>query len=210
MHICVGNLTIIGPDNGLSPGRRQAIIWTNAGILLIGAWGTYFSEILIGIHTFSFNKMHLKMSSAKWRPFCFGLNVLKVPRDLSMKDKILIIVVFHVSFLGQHHYLNNWWLHSGMPVGWFNLHKLDCFIQEKIYGLNSLKKLQSSKFGMARILSTIFAQCKFSYLFPLLEYRYFFIPIIVLDNDFLHLNLWGLNKSAIILLLIFSIILSWT
>ena len=25
-HICVGNLTIIGPDNGLSPGRRQAII----------------------------------------------------------------------------------------------------------------------------------------------------------------------------------------
>ena len=24
-HICVGNLTIIGSDNGLSPGRRQAI-----------------------------------------------------------------------------------------------------------------------------------------------------------------------------------------
>ena len=75
-HICVGNLTIIGPDNGLSPGRRQAIIWTNAGILLIGAWGTNFSEILIEIHTFSFNKMRLKMSSAKWRPFCLGLNVL--------------------------------------------------------------------------------------------------------------------------------------
>ena len=32
-HICVGNLTIIGSDNGLSPGRRQAIIWTSAGIL---------------------------------------------------------------------------------------------------------------------------------------------------------------------------------
>ena len=31
-HICVGNLTIIGSDNGLSPSRRQAIIWTNAGI----------------------------------------------------------------------------------------------------------------------------------------------------------------------------------
>ena len=26
MHICVGNLTIIGSDNGLSPGRHQAII----------------------------------------------------------------------------------------------------------------------------------------------------------------------------------------
>ena len=35
-HICVDKLTIIGSDNGLSPGRRQAIIWTSAGILLIG------------------------------------------------------------------------------------------------------------------------------------------------------------------------------
>ena len=55
-HICVGNLTIIGPDNGLSPGRRQAIIWTNAGILLNGPWGTKFNEILIGIHTFHSRK----------------------------------------------------------------------------------------------------------------------------------------------------------
>ena len=86
-HICVGNLTIIGPDNGLSPGRRQAIIWTNAGILLIWPWGTNFSEILIGIQAFSFTKMHLKMSSAKWGPFCLGLNVLSASpvyvRDLT-------------------------------------------------------------------------------------------------------------------------------
>ena len=68
-HICVGKLTSIGSDNGLSPGRRQAIIWTIAGILLIGPLGTNISEILIGIQTFSFKKMHLKMSSAKWRPF---------------------------------------------------------------------------------------------------------------------------------------------
>ena len=48
-HICVSKLTIIGSDNGLSPGRRQAIIWTNAGILLIGPLRTNFSEILIEI-----------------------------------------------------------------------------------------------------------------------------------------------------------------
>ena len=48
-HICVNKLTIIGSDNGLSPGRRQAIIWTNAGILLIGPLGTNFPEILIEI-----------------------------------------------------------------------------------------------------------------------------------------------------------------
>ena len=35
-QICVGILTITGSDNGLSPGRRQAIIWTHAGILFIG------------------------------------------------------------------------------------------------------------------------------------------------------------------------------
>ena len=80
-HTCVGKLTIIGSDNGLSPGRRQAIIWTNAGILLIGPLGTYFSEFLIAIETFSFKKMHLKISSAKWRPFCLGLNVSKHERE---------------------------------------------------------------------------------------------------------------------------------
>ena len=75
-HICVSKLTIIGSDNGLSPDRRQAIIWTNAGILLIVPLGTNFSEILIEILTFSFTKMHLKMSSAKWRLFGLGLNEL--------------------------------------------------------------------------------------------------------------------------------------
>ena len=55
-HICVSKLTIIGSDNGLSPDRRQAIIWTNAGILLIEPLGTNFSEILIEILTFSFKK----------------------------------------------------------------------------------------------------------------------------------------------------------
>ena len=39
-HICVGNLTIIGSDNGFSPGRHQAITWTNVGILIIGPRGT--------------------------------------------------------------------------------------------------------------------------------------------------------------------------
>ena len=55
-HICVGKLTIIASDNGLSPGRRQAIIWTNAMILLIGPLGTNFSEILGKIHSFSFKR----------------------------------------------------------------------------------------------------------------------------------------------------------
>ena len=61
-HICVSKLTIIGSNNGLAPGRRQAIIWTNVGILLIWTLETNFSEIFIDIHTFS---------------FCLGHHVLK-------------------------------------------------------------------------------------------------------------------------------------
>ena len=75
-HICVSKLNIIGSDNGLLPGRRQVIIWTNAGILLIRSFGANFSEISSEARAFPFNKMHLKMSSAKWRSFCLGFNVL--------------------------------------------------------------------------------------------------------------------------------------
>ena len=78
-HIYLRNLTIIGSDNGLSLGRRQAIIWTNAWISIIEPLGTYFSEIAIGIQSFSFKKMHFKMS-VKWHPFCLCLNVLKLQR----------------------------------------------------------------------------------------------------------------------------------
>ena len=76
-HICVDNLNIIASDNGLSPGRHQATIWTIAGILLIGPLETNFSVILIEIHIFLFKKMHFKMLSGKWWPFCLGLSLLQ-------------------------------------------------------------------------------------------------------------------------------------
>ena len=76
MHVCVSNLTIIGSDNGLSPGRRQAIIWTNAVILLIEPLGINFNEIFIKSKTFSFKKMDFKLSNAKLRPFFLSLSVL--------------------------------------------------------------------------------------------------------------------------------------
>ena len=71
----VGNLTIIGSDNGFSPGRRRAIITTNAGLLLVGPLGTNFIEILIAIYTFSITKINFKMLYGKMaaifpRPQC--------------------------------------------------------------------------------------------------------------------------------------------
>ena len=82
-HICVSKSTIIGSDNGLSPDRRQAIIWPNTGILLIRTLGTNFSDFLSEIRAFSFKKMHLKMSSGKWRPSCLGLNVLSLAKHMA-------------------------------------------------------------------------------------------------------------------------------
>ena len=90
-HICVGNLTIVGSDNALVPVRRQAIIWTNAGIVLIGPLGTNLIEMLIEIHTFSSKKIHLKVSSVKWRPFCLGLNALSV-HDTHLWTFVLFLI----------------------------------------------------------------------------------------------------------------------
>ena len=69
-HICVSTLNIIDTDNGLSPGRRQAITWSKVEIVTLRS---KLSEILIEIHIFPFKKM----SSVKCQPFCLGLNVLR-------------------------------------------------------------------------------------------------------------------------------------
>ena len=100
-YICVSNLTIIGSDNGLSPGRCQAIIRTNARILLIRPLGTNFSEILIKILIFSFKKMQWKVSSAKRRPFCLGLNVLTDTKCTWVQE-----IANHKSTQLTNHYLN--------------------------------------------------------------------------------------------------------
>ena len=90
--------SVFGSDNGLSPIRRQAIIWTNAELLSIGPIGTNFNEILIKIQNFSLKKTHLKMASVKWRPFCPGRDelILRVPVPFYMASD-LIHLVFNVS-----------------------------------------------------------------------------------------------------------------
>ena len=74
-HICVSYLTIIGLDNGLSHGRRQAIIWTDAGILLTGPLETNFSGILIYIFI---QENAFERFFVKWKPFCLGVSVLNM------------------------------------------------------------------------------------------------------------------------------------
>ena len=78
IHICISNLTIIDSDNGLSPGRRQAIIRTNAEILLIEALRTNFSEILIGnifIRENAFENVVCEMAAILPRPQCVKIAI---------------------------------------------------------------------------------------------------------------------------------------
>ena len=65
----------IGSGYGLSPGRRQAITWTNVDLFPIRPNGTYFNEILLEIQKFSFMKMRLKCRLQNGRHL-FNLNVL--------------------------------------------------------------------------------------------------------------------------------------
>ena len=102
------NRVNIGSDNGLSPSRHQAIIWNNAWLLSIKPLGTNVSEIIIKIQNFSFMKMYLKISSAKWRPFCPGGDELTLEVSMGMPscnyqycDALVLVVEQTASTLYQ-------------------------------------------------------------------------------------------------------------
>ena len=87
-----GNWVSIGSGNGLSPVRRQAITRTNADLLSIRTIGTNFSGIKIKIQIFSFMKMHLKTSFAKWRPLYPGgmeLNISQFSSFTRTRDHLI-------------------------------------------------------------------------------------------------------------------------
>ena len=85
-HICVSKLTIIGIDNGLSPVRCQAIILTNAGMLLIRTFWTNVGKF----HTFSCKKMHLKtvyeMAAILSRPQCVNYDNIRCTKAFVLKQ----------------------------------------------------------------------------------------------------------------------------
>ena len=107
-HICVGNLTIIGSDNGLSPGRRQAIIWTNDGKLLIGPLGNFNRNLNIFIQENAFENVVWKMSAVLSWPQCVKwkclhtLNVLKfalidMPASSFLWDPVLTALSYYAT-----------------------------------------------------------------------------------------------------------------
>ena len=100
-HICVNKLTSIGSDNGLSPGRRQAIIWTNVGILLLRTLGTIISEILTEIDIFAFTKNTFEnvvweMAAILYRPQCFNVFPVSIGTDIKWNIDRILIAWLHI------------------------------------------------------------------------------------------------------------------
>ena len=116
-HICVSKLNIIGSDNGMSPGWRQAIIWTSAGILLMGPLGTN-NEILIFIQENPFqNVVWIKVAILS-QPHCVNdwsllTNAMMMTRQLLTLrvfqlqgnfHKLLLVVILPIINLNCHFY----------------------------------------------------------------------------------------------------------
>ena len=113
--ICVSKLTVIGSGNGLSPGQCQSIIWTNAGIFLIGPLGTNFSNILSEIYAILFTKTDAlecvvcEMSAILSGPQC----VWRISPHVACVEELGQHCFVHVKarrLLAPSHYFNQCWL----------------------------------------------------------------------------------------------------
>ena len=74
-HICVIKVTIIGSDNGSSPGRRQAIIWTKCWDTVNRTLGNKLQwnlnrNLYIFIQENAFENVVWKMAAIMSRPQC--------------------------------------------------------------------------------------------------------------------------------------------
>ena len=106
--VCVDILTIIGSDNGLSPGQRQAIIWTNDRILSIRPLGIRNSYIFI--QEYAFEKVFCKMGVILSQPQCVNFIVSNVPVSTSVGT----------AMTSPLHYIH-WYSKGLMLVDWFNV-----------------------------------------------------------------------------------------
>ena len=112
-HICFGNLTITGSDNGLSPGRRQAIIWTNAGILSIEPLGTDFTEIFfqisyIFIQEDVFEQYVCKMAAILSRPQWVNVTL----RNVGFSSDYIVSVLRKMTMLYRGSIVSAYWCYA--------------------------------------------------------------------------------------------------
>ena len=83
----------------------------------------------IEIQTFRFKKIHVKMSSAKWRPTCLGLNVLK---NIHIYDAVSEV---SLSLLPQKVNIQSTWFIWGLSMGKQSHRKVFCMCLSSIHTL---------------------------------------------------------------------------
>ena len=112
----VSKLTIIGLDNGLSPHRRESIIWTNAEILMTRTPGTKLQWNLkrnwyIFIQENAFENVVCEMAAIFSQPQCVSqlahLSVSELNHHLFMK--------LHDDVIKWKHFPRNWPFVRGIP-----------------------------------------------------------------------------------------------
>ena len=118
-HVCVSKLTIIGSNNGLSPGRSQAIIWTNAGILLIRTLGTNFSEMLSEILTVlskknAFERVVCEIAAILSRPQCVDILWNMWDNKITITDKAVVMAVGLLFIVQTLHYTFHHFIYGKM------------------------------------------------------------------------------------------------
>ena len=104
MYICVSKL-------GHLWFRQWLVAWLAPSHYLNQCWnivnwtlGNKLHWKFFKLYTFSFKKMHLKMPSGKWLPFCLSLNELILPRQytciwLTMASVFMVFTSFQESIL---------------------------------------------------------------------------------------------------------------
>ena len=129
---CLINLTTIVSDNGLSPVRHQAIIWTNGGIFLIWPLEINFDEISAKILKVSLNKADLRVSIATT-----GLIII---RNLDSNRQLFSLCDLEI-----------WWMTTS------TLHQALCIIWNPFvvsnwsYCLETLYSCQNRQFLVSRV-----------------------------------------------------------
>ena len=141
-HICVIKLIIIDSDNGLAPVRRQAIIWTNAGILSIGPFNwnklqwKFNRNSYIFIQENAFENVVWKMASILSRPQCVKWQL--VCKFSIVERNLLFIFCFYACFIHYlsfaHHFPHKWVLLSHSFIILSNMY---CHIPQILYSFVS-------------------------------------------------------------------------
>ena len=143
-HICVSDLTIIGSDNGLSPGRRQAIIRTNAGILLIRPLGTNFSE------NFNPNSNIFIQVNAFENVVCEKAAILSRPQCVNELLSLLCLECNQL-WIEKHKYVIVYCKFYRFTNKWYKIPFLTCLKQWFLphYSHNSLKQFHHNLGGVS-------------------------------------------------------------